>query len=170
MSVRIIRPLRFDGDIAIVPLTRGYEAIIDAADACLIQHANWCVWTDGRVFYARTNTAIPGVRSIANMHTVILTPPDGFEVDHRDGDGLNNRRSNLRVASHAQNNWNKGPKSNSRSGLKGIWFHAATGKWRASIRANGKTTDLGLHTTPEEAHAAYQVAAARIHGQFARFA
>lgn len=168
MRARTIRPLRIEGDFAIVPLTRGYEAIIDASDAHLVEHTNWCVWVGPTVAYAMTNTIKPGARSPAYMHRVILGAPVGVEVDHRDSNGLDNRRRNIRLASHAENNWNKGVQANNRSGLKGIWFHAASRKWRASIQTSGRTTDLGLHSTKEEAHAAYTLAAIQLHGTFAR--
>lgn len=92
--------------------------------------------------------------------------PDGL-IDHRNGDGTDNRLSNLRSCSQAQNLQNRGRQKNNTSGFKGVVFHPQSGKWRARIKSNGKHYSLGLYGTKEEAHAAYLAGATRLHGDFA---
>lgn len=93
--------------------------------------------------------------------------PDGG-IDHRDGDGQNNRIANLRTATPEQNSFNKGGYRNNRVGLKGVGYHAGTGKWRARIRHRGRLVSLGLFATAGEAHEAYVAAARNLFGEFAR--
>jgi hypothetical protein len=92
------------------------------------------------------------------------------EIDHIDGDRSNNRLSNLREATHAQNQANKPASQISISRMKGVTLHRRTGKWQSQIRDGGKNRYLGLFNTPEQAHATYVAEAKRIYGEFARFA
>ena len=89
------------------------------------------------------------------------------QIDHINGNGLDNRIANLREATNAQNQQNKLRASNNRSGFKGVRFHTQTGKYRAQITRNGKTAHLGLFDCPKEAHKAYCEAADDLHGEFA---
>lgn len=91
------------------------------------------------------------------------------EIDHVNGDPSYNAWANLRAAFCVENRRNSRTKSNSRSGLKGIVYHKPTNKWHARITVDRKVVPLRYHNTPEEAHAAYCEAAARLHKQFARF-
>jgi hypothetical protein len=102
---------------------------------------------------------------------VIMTgewPKD--EVDHFDLDRGNNRWTNLREADEFQNAQNRGLISSNKHGLKGVSFNKNASKWMAQIQADGVYHYLGLHPTPESAHAAYVDAAMRLHGNFARVA
>jgi HNH endonuclease/AP2 domain len=102
------------------------------------------------------------------LHREIMRPPPGMQVDHINGDGLDNRRANLRVCDHAQNHWNVGVTSASKIGLKGVWRHNDS-KWRSQIRCRGKRIHLGFYDNAEEASDAYAKAAAILHREFARF-
>ena len=95
--------------------------------------------------------------------------PDGI-VDHIDGDKANNAIANLRLATRSQNRANAKRPSTNTSGFKGVKWHTQTGLWHARICCKGKRHSLGLYKNPEDAHAAYQRAAAEMFGQFARFA
>ncbi len=169
------RPIRIEGDAAYVPLTRGYEAVIDAADVHLVDGYNWCAHLDRRsdgtirAVYA-VRTAYDGIKRLIRMHRIIIDAPHGFEADHISGDGLDNRRANLRVATKSQNIRNQGKQSTNTSGFKGVSFSRATGKWQASIGVDAKQRYLGVYNTPEEAHAAYARASAELHGEFGRAA
>src|ERR1043165_3940616 len=88
-------------------------------------------------------------------------------VDHIDGNGLNNRRSNLRLATYAQSSMNRGRNIKNSSGYKGV--DLKDGKWRAEIQVSRKKVYLGRFSTPEEAYAAYCEAAKKYHGEFANF-
>lgn len=93
--------------------------------------------------------------------------PEG-QIDHINGIKHDNRISNLRVATHSQNCWNKPKQSNNTSGFKGVTFHKTTCKYHARICANKKSISLGYYQTAEEASNAYVKAAGELHGQFAQ--
>jgi len=167
---KIIRPIRIEGDIAYVPLTRGYEAVIEVADVPLVDAWNWYA----NVRYRRDGTirTIYAARKTTNkhlfLHRIILSPRDGVDVDHIDGSGLNNRRTNLRHATKRQNQHNSTKRCDNTSGFKGVSLCAVGGNWRARIKINGKEMSLGCFDTPEEAAAAYAEASAKYHGEFGR--
>lgn len=100
--------------------------------------------------------------------------PPGFEIDHIDGDGLNNRSSNLRLATSSQQKRNRGVQSNNQSGLKGVFWHKSRGRWRSQIVVgrgeNGKPIYrfLGYFDAAEDAAAAYREAEVKHFGEFAR--
>lgn len=158
-----LRPLVLKDDHALVPLSQGLVAVIDLRDAEEIGRRNWHAVEDGRTFYA-----LDGAKN--KLHNVILGHKDGHIVDHEDGDGLNNRRSNLRFATASQNQFNKRLNRNNTSGFKGVSYAAhAPGekKWRAKITVERKYISLGYYLTPELAAAAYDKAAQRLFGEFA---
>lgn len=93
--------------------------------------------------------------------------PSG-EIDHINGNSLDNRLVNLREASSSENSMNQKGHKDSLSGLKGAGWHAQRGRWVSSIFAKGKRYHLGLFDSPQEAHEAYCKAAKEIHGSFAR--
>jgi hypothetical protein len=92
------------------------------------------------------------------------------QIDHINGDKDDNRLSNLREATHMQNQWNKAKakRSGVHSPLKGASYHRSSGLWRARIRLDGKERSLGYFTTEQQAHEAYARAAVVAHGEFAR--
>jgi hypothetical protein len=90
-------------------------------------------------------------------------------IDHINGDKLDNRMANLRVASNRENCLNSKTRKNNTSGYKGVSFMKRDGTWTARISANGKYKHLGYFKTAEEAHAAYCSAAIQYHGEFANF-
>ena len=100
------------------------------------------------------------------LHTGV--DPLDNQVDHVDGNGLNNTWSNLRLASGSQNCANTGVRSSNTSGYKGVHYYKRNKKWGAIIRDKGRSQFLGLFITPELAQMAYCKAAAELHGDFAR--
>ncbi len=94
--------------------------------------------------------------------------PDGMVIDHIDGNPFNNRLENLRLATVAQNNVNRGAQKGSISGLKGAHFHKKTGKYISRITADGVHKHLGYFDTPEKANQVYAEAAKELHGEFAK--
>lgn len=163
-----IRPIRIDGKIAYVPLTQGYEAVIDAADVPLVDGRNWYAVTDGNTSYAVRADRSKHKQRIVSIHRVILGEPEGLDVDHVDGNGLDNRRANLRVATRSQNQWNQRLRIDNTSGYKGVHWDKAEGKWKARIRLNGTRISLGYYGTLDAAHEAYAKASAQLHGEFGR--
>ncbi|MDU9398106.1 HNH endonuclease [Pseudomonas sp. zfem003] len=89
------------------------------------------------------------------------------DIDHINRNPNDNRFCNLRMATRSQNLCNVGPRSNSTTGVRGVDFHKATGKFRARIRFDGRRVDLGLFPTLEEAEQAYLSAQKLNHGEFA---
>lgn len=168
MASRKIRQITVDGNVARVPLSRGFEAIIDAADAPLVAAFNWSAKLGRHTAYARRNDQSGGRQANVLLHRFILGAPEGAQVDHVNGDGLDNRRANLRLASHSENLRNRRLNANSASGLKGVYWHKSSGRWAAQIQTNGRRKRLGLFDTPEAAHAAYCAAAQIDHGEFAK--
>mgnify|MGYP003635397357 CR=1 FL=1 len=165
---KIKRPIRICGDVAYVPLTQGYEAIIDASDVHLVDGFNWYAGLRGNLIYAVANKKIGIKSTIVYLHRIIMFGLGDFEVDHKDRDGLNNMRCNLREATKSQNMHNKKKSCNNKSGFKGVSFYKNSGKWVARIKLNGNRTFLGYFASPEEAHAAYCVASRKLHGEFGR--
>ena len=90
------------------------------------------------------------------------------QVDHIDGDKPNNKWANLRAATCAQNNWNKGKTKRSSTGLKGVTYHQRDRKWQAMIMASRNAVYLGQFDCPAAASFAYQIAADKAHKQFSR--
>lgn len=135
----------------------GY-AQIDEADYNLVGHHKWTM----AMGYAQAR--IDG--EFVFMHRLILAAPKGgLFVDHINGDRLDNRRCNLRLADHRQNQWNSRITCRNKTGAKGV---AKRGElYRARICANGRQIELGLFHTIEEAHAAYVGACRAIRGEFA---
>jgi len=90
------------------------------------------------------------------------------EVDHKDGDTLNDRWSNLRLASRLENSRNRAAQINNKLGVKGVYFDKTLRRYRAQIKGDGRRWHLGLFDSTEEAHVAYCAAAKKYHGEFAR--
>lgn len=148
---------------------------IDPQDADLVHAHNWRIHKNGRTFYVVRTLRKQTKRSEQQLHRLILARMLGRELeasevcDHINGDGLDNRRANLRPATARENQHNARKRIDNVSGHKGASFHKATGKWQAQIQIDGKVTYLGYYATAELAHAAYREAAARFYGEFARF-
>lgn len=147
-----------------ITLTKGYVALVDDKDFERASKYKWHAQVNHKTVYA--------LHSLGNdklaLHRFILGVEDSsVKVDHRDRNGLNCQRHNLRKASIAENNRNGGMRSNNKCGFKGVYWHKATKKWHASIRSNHKHFSLGYFNTPEEASEAYKLGAKKHHGTFA---
>jgi hypothetical protein len=141
-----------------IDLTRGYVTVVDADDMHLVAGPKWYadVAQSGLVYAA---AKIGGKR--IRMHRLLIADGSGLHVDHVDGDGLNNRRSNLRLVTHGENMQNKKRYANNTSGFKGVSFNRASGKWIARIQQDKKSRFLGGFDSPEIAAIAYQRAASQ---------
>lgn len=160
-------------------LTQGYTTVVDDKDSDLAElkwHAH--VSFDGCRIYVETKVRDKdrqGKQLALKLHRVILERSLGRkllkeeDVDHISMDGLDNRRSNLRVATRSQNSQNTPKRRNNTSGYKGVIWHKRNKKWYARIGYKGKSISLGLHDTPEQAYEAYKRAALELFGEYARF-
>jgi hypothetical protein len=154
-----------------IPLTHGLFALVDDSDYVILSKYKWHATTihrDGKVSYRAARTGRPISPIPVLMHRQIMGFPEGKQVDHINGNPLDNRRANLRICENAQNNRNKGLTKASTSGYKGVSFSKQIGKWRAYIVTNYRQTSLGLFDNPLDAAKAYNVAALKYHGEFAR--
>lgn len=152
-----------------IPLTKGKFAIIDPDDYELVSKYKWHAWYSGGNWYARANywTKKDGKLKCISllMHRLILNPPSDMLVDHINGNGLDNRRSNLRCATHAENMRNR-HRSWGTSKYKGV--RRDRNKWRASIRKDKKDYFLGYFSKQISAALAYDKVAIEMFGEFAR--
>lgn len=148
-----------------VPLTGGFVAQIDAADAPLVLPYRWRVLRCLGIYYAVRWVGL----ELVLMHRVItgLAEGDTRDVDHRDHDGLNNCRHNLRVCSDSQNQANRLLSKNNGSGFKGVSLNKHTRRWHAYIRVDLKRINLGFFRKPWSAALAYDFAAVKHFGAFA---
>ena len=103
------------------------------------------------------------------LHRIIMNCPDDKMVDHINMNKLDNRRENLRICSHQQNQYNTTKYSNNKSGFKGVSFNKKRQKFEAQIRIDGKQKIIGYFDTAEKAHEKYKEYALKHHGDFARF-
>lgn len=144
-----------------ITLLGGLIARIDDEDFELVSNYQWRCANRKKPW----KYAISRVSGIL-MHRLITNATKGVLVDHKNGDGLDNRRENLRLATHAENMRNSKGHKNTKSGIKGAYWHDLAKKWFSSIMVNRVNHRLGFFDTPEEAGLAYAEAAKRLHGEF----
>ena len=143
-------------------------AIVDQGDATTVRKYRWYLHRKGRNRYARTQLVRDdGSRHYLRMHVLIMGSTEGAEVDHKDRDGLNNRRDNLRIATRQQNRANSRNITNRKSPYRGIFWDNHRAKWKAEITVNGKRVRLGTYAHPADAARAYDRAAREAFGEFA---
>lgn len=151
-----------------VPISRGMVAVVDEQDYELVSGEMPWVALRGKNgnWYAYHSRRRGAERAL--MHRLIVGALPGEYVDHRNGDGLDNRRENLRRCTNAQNMWNVRC-GRGKSPYKGVSTHPHTvGRWRAYIVKGARQRHLGYFDTEIEAAMAYDVAAAEMFGEFAK--
>jgi hypothetical protein len=159
-----------DESARLLTLTNQRVAVIDAVDAerILALGLSWYAFRVRRSWYAAAEMGATGNRRRVYLHRLIMDAPIGIEVDHRDGDGLNCRRSNLRLCSHAQNLANQRLSSANKSGYRGVSWDMRDRRWRVAIKKHQVVTTLGGFKDPISAALAYDKAAREMFGEFAR--
>lgn len=175
----------------VIPLNKSKVARIDDDDYERVNKNKWClitkkgklyagrhIWVYGgphpitgkKYSYKRKGRVyeINGYYKSISLHRFILNAPDNLLVDHIDGNGLNNQKSNLRLCTASQNCMNSKTRSTSSSGYRGVTWDAQTKKWRATITQNGKMKNLGRFTEIADAIEARNSAEKKVFGEFAR--
>lgn len=148
-------------------------SVVDDEDYDRIVVNPWFCISDPRTFYAVRTVWIAGKYTKIRMHVAIINPPLGMKVDHIDGDGLNNRKSNLRICTHAENMRNRKKNLNNSSGYIGVQkdtdssLRREVQMWRATIKVDNKLKLLGIFEDPEEAAHVRDAAAREVYGEFA---
>ncbi len=143
------------------------KAIVDNKDYNFLNQYHWHVRKSRNTFYVWCLISKQPRRYI-EMQRLVLGNPKGLHVDHKNGNCLDNRRHNLRKCTQAQNNRNKVVSSNNKIGIKGVWQQKNSAKYRAKIEVNGRVIHLGYFDKPKQAALAYNQAAVKYHGEFAR--
>jgi hypothetical protein len=129
-------------------LTQGKVAVVDDDDIALLPKRKWYAVKDTRTFYAHAK--ING-KSVP-LHRLIMNPSKGMVVDHIDGDGLNNRRNNLRIVSQKENASNRTRvNKNNKVGVSGVSYKEQNKKWVAQATNDGKRKHIGYANSTEEA-------------------
>lgn len=149
-----------------IRLTKGMVAIVDDHDFDLLNKLKWQAQKMKNNWYASTAIRENGKQKTVFMHRMIFSLSDKtIWVDHKDHNGLNNSRSNLRLCNRSQNTANRRPNQNKTSKFLGVCRYKE--KWRAALKFNGKAYHLGDHLTEELAAKAYNEGAKKFHGEFA---
>lgn len=155
-----------------IQLTQGKVALVDDEDFDRLRQYKWYAKRcsrNGSLWYAYRSIPVADEGpTILAMHTTVMgDAPAGMEIDHRDGDGLNNQRENVRIATHEQNQANTKPHNGRK--YKGIYRDKryAQPRYRAQIRRGGKVIYLGTFQTDIEAARAYDTKAKEMSGEFA---
>jgi hypothetical protein len=152
-----------------VRLTRGLVAWVSPEDYGAVAARSWYAQPrpTGNHYAATSTTGPGGERAMLLMHRALLQLDSGTQVDHRNGNGLDNRRANLRPCSHGENQCNRRKLQGTRSRFRGVtpsrW---KAGRWCAEVKANGVRRHLGTFDSEEAAAVAYARAAAELHGAF----
>lgn len=145
-----------------VPLTQGKFALVDESDYSRVMKYKWTAFPNkkGTVWYASCDR-------VGRLHRFIINAPPELDVDHRNHDGLDNRRKNLRLASAIENTQNTRKREGTSSRFKGVSFYKRLGLWQSYIRIKGKRIQLGMFRNETRAAKAYDAAAKRYFGEFA---
>lgn len=153
-----------------IPLTNGGVTLVDDEDYEFLSSMSWHRSTYKGMSYAMRCFWVRGEnrRVTYGMHRFLLIGHDGDHIDHIDRDGLNNQKSNLRVATYSQNQFNAGIRKDNSTGYRGVIYCKRSKRYHAQIQANKRHKFIGSFQTPKEAACAYDKAALQLHGKFAR--
>jgi len=149
-----------------LPLSQGKYSIVDDEDYDWLNQWKWYAKHNKTRWYAVRTTQRP-CRINIRMHRLIMSAPQGRDVDHINGNGIDNRRKNLRLCTRSENLANKAKYGKCSSKHKGVWWHKTAKKWAAGIMKNKKAIHLGLFDSEIEAAIAYDNKAKKLYGEYA---
>ncbi len=152
-----------------IKLSQGKYALVDDTDYEFLSQYKWSVSKTRKTFYAIKSLVInkkTNKRQTLIMHRMIMNTPKDMHTDHINGNGLDNRRKNLRICTSMQNSWNSRTAKNNKSGYKGVCFIKYRNKYKAQICHNRKIVFLGYFTQKADAAIAYNNASKIFHGAF----
>ncbi len=155
-----------DDNIVVLDIGKGYSTTVDADDYPKIQNHTWRVQLGKNTCYCIGHSCEVASWPNLRLHRMIMNVSGVVSIDHIDSDGLNNRKSNLRLCTGGQNIQNSRRRKDNSSGYKGVHLHGH--KWQARIVKDNKRVSIGQFHTPEEAALAYDLAAREHYGEFAR--
>ena len=167
--VLLYRRLRYGYAFRRIALTRGKYAIVDPEDFERLNKHKWYASRTKNTYYACRSIQVARKRTIIHMHREIINPPKPMVVDHINHNGLDNRKANLRPATHQQNTFNRSytRKKRGSSKYKGVSWTPHVKMWRVRIWLNYKRKSIGYCKDELEAAKAYDKAAKKYHGEFA---
>lgn len=145
-----------------IPISRGLHVLVDDADYEFLMQWKWSACGEHPI-YAVRGYRVGRKTCPVKMHRQILGAPEGWIVDHINGNSLDNRKANLRLATPNQNAQNR--RVRNRLGFRGVYPEGK--KFRAYIQGNGRRVNLGIFTDPAEAARAYDAAARKMHKAYA---
>lgn len=149
----------------LIMLTHGMSAMVDDEDYDRVSKFKWYAWHRRGHWYACSARQ----RKVVYMHRLILGDRcEGVDVDHKDRNGLNNQKNNLRLAPGGLNQLNTVKAKNNTSGFKGVSWSKQNRRWCAYIYDHGKHRFVGSSLDPMEAAKMYDGAITALHGEFAR--
>lgn len=145
----------------------GSSFLIDSED---LERVSGLTWMRGKRGYpiAHTSRKLPGGVKTIPVHKLLLSPPEGYDVDHISGDKMDNRKCNLRVCTHQQNMFNQKLRNTNNTGYYGVSFMRNCGKYEAYINLDGRKKYLNIYGTAAEAANARDAAAVMLYGDYAR--
>ena len=149
-------------DTKLIPLTQGKFAIVDAEDYDHLMQWKWYVNKRRNISYAVRDIVVDGKKKSIWMHRLINDTPEHLLTDHINGEGLDNRKANLRSVTHQENMINCGRWKKGGSKYRGVSWHKSNKCWIAQITVNCKNTWIGSYKTELEAKTAYDVKRAEV--------
>lgn len=153
-----------------IKLSQNQVTIIDEESLDVASKYHWHADYDKKLrkFYAKTDIRVNGLRKKLRLHRLVMNAQKGDVIDHINGNTLDNRLSNLRKCTVSENAKNRSLNKNNTSGYKGAVWHAPTQKYQARIYVNGKWRSMGMHAEAKDAARAYNEAAKKYFGEYAK--